>query len=85
MMTLDLSQLALVVGGTDAASFGRCGPGSGMQFLGDVRTAECATHDAQVRGNLANGDSTAMAHVKALPALPAAVGSWFRERLAGRQ
>jgi hypothetical protein len=80
-MIIDSSQLAFVVGGNDNSSFGRCGPGNGMQFLGNVYTPECATHDAQVRGNLANGDSRVMAHIKALPALPAAIGSYFRERL----
>lgn len=81
-MTIDPSQLAFVVGGNDN-SFGRCGPGSSWSWLGNVYTPQCATHDGQVRGNLANGDSRLMAHVKALPSLPAAVSSYVRARFGG--
>lgn len=93
--SLDLADLALVTGGAastatgasaaSAASassdFGRCGPGSSWSWLGNVYTPECAAHDAAVRGRLASGSSAFMAHAKSLPLLPAAVGSYVRERL----
>ena len=80
---MDLTQqdLELVRGGYSDADFGRCGPGSSWKFLGDVRTCECAAHDAAVRGALQNGSSQVMAQVKALPLLPAAIGSYVRARL----
>jgi hypothetical protein len=91
MQSIDLDHLAYVTGGaqtqnptTNDNSFGRCGPGSSWRFLGDVYTPECRAHDAAVRGNLANGDSHVMAHVRALPQLPAAIGSYVRARLTGR-
>ena len=62
-------------------AFGRCGPGTSWRWLGDVYTPECAAHDTAVRGALAQGSSHVMAHVKALPKLPAAVGSYVRARL----
>lgn len=77
------SQLASITGAASPSDFGRCGPGSSWGFLGDVRTSACASHDAAVRGNLAAGDSKVMAHAKALPLLPAAIGSYFKARLAG--
>jgi hypothetical protein len=90
-VSLDAADLALVTGGeakaTGAAGaqpssdFGRCGPGSSWKWLGNVYTPECAAHDAAVRGRLANGSSNFMAHAKSLPLLPAAVGSYVRERL----
>ena len=75
---LEDTDLARIVGGDD--SFGRCGPGSQWQWLGNVYTPECAAHDAAVRGQLAQGTSHVMAHLKALPLLPSAVGSYFRAR-----
>lgn len=73
--------LSYVVGGAGAdPSFGRCGPGAGMPYLGDVRTPACARHDALVDRYLAEGSSPAMAHLKAAPALPAAVGSYVGVR-----
>jgi hypothetical protein len=81
LAALDDADLALVAGGADDNSFGRCGPGSRWPWLGDVYTNECRAHDAAVRGRLANGSSKFMAHVKSLPLLPAAVGSYVRERL----
>ena len=83
MQTISITQLAQVMGGAEQSDFGRCGPGSSMQFLGNYYTPQCAAHDGAVRGNLANGDSQIMAHLKALPKLPAAVGSWFRARYGG--
>ena len=75
------ADLAAVSGGADPdASFGRCGPGDGMAWLGDVRTPECAQHDALVRQYRAEGSSKAMAHLRAAPALPAAVGSYIGAR-----
>ena len=71
-------QLEHVVGGADA--FGRCGPGEGMSWLGDVRTPECARHDALVDKYVADGSSKTMAHVRAAPALPAAIGSYVGVR-----
>jgi hypothetical protein len=79
MQTIDLAELATVTGGAD--DFGRCGPASGWKFLGDVRTAECAAHDGAVRGAQANGTSKIMAHIQALPLLPAAVGSYVKKQL----
>lgn len=79
---LDGDLLVLVRGGTDS-SFGRCGPNSAWPWLGDVRTRECAAHDAAVRGELARGTSPWLAHVKALPKLPAAVGSYVRAVVTG--
>ena len=90
---LDASELARIAGGaggngaatapgSDGSSdFGRCGPGSSWKWLGNVYTPECAAHDAAVRGRLANGSSNFGAHFKSLPLLPAAVGSYVRERL----
>lgn len=79
LATIDDADLALVGGGAD--DFGRCGPGSSWKWLGNVYTPACAAHDAAVRGRLANGESAFMAHAKSLPLLPAAVGSYVRERL----
>ena len=79
--------LARVAGGegtppatTSDPSFGRCGPGSSWKWLGNVYTPQCAAHDAAVRGELAQGTPPWKAHLKALPLLPAAVGSYFRAR-----
>lgn len=83
-MDLTLDELATVTGGYSDADFGRCGPGSSWKFLGDVRTCECAKHDAAVRGALQNGSSQLGAQLKALPLLPAAVGSYFRKRFTGK-
>jgi hypothetical protein len=79
-ISLAADDLARVAGGNDS-SFGRCGPGSSWRWLGDVYTPECRTHDAAVRGRIANGESRPMAHLKSLPQLPAAIGSYVRERL----
>jgi hypothetical protein len=51
-----------------------------MGFLGDVYTPQCAAHDTAVRNNEASGDNKVMAHLKALPLLPAAIGSYFGAR-----
>jgi len=78
-MTLTTVDLELVRGGAD--TFGRCGPGAAMQgLLGNIYTPECKAHDAAVRRELRRGTSYLGAQLKALPQLPAAVGSWFRER-----
>jgi hypothetical protein len=69
--------------GADDNAFGRCGPGTSWRWLGDVYTPECRAHDAAVRGALAQGSSHVMAHLKALPKLPAAIGSYVRARLGG--
>ena len=79
------ADLAQVAGG-DAPpainddSFGRCGPGSRWQWLGNVYTPECAAHDAAVRGELAKGTPRWLAHLKASPLLPSAIGSYFAAR-----
>ena len=71
----------MVAGATSSpADFGRCGPGAGWKFLGDVFTPECAAHDAAVRGAQAAGESKIMSHLKALPLLPAAIGSYVQAR-----
>jgi hypothetical protein len=75
------ADLAQVSGGNGDDAFGRCGPGAQWKLLGNVYTPQCAAHDAAVRGSLANGSSHVMAHVKALPLLPAAVGSYVQARL----
>lgn len=77
---IDDRTLAAVTGGAEPTAFGRCGPGEGMAWLGDVRTPECARHDALVGQYLAEGSSKAMAHLKASPALPAAIGSYVSVR-----
>lgn len=81
MIGLELTpdQLQHIAGGDDNA-FGRCGPGTRWQWLGNVYTPECRAHDAAVRGALENGSSRVGAHVRALPLLPAAIGSYVRER-----
>ncbi len=79
MQPIDHAMLAAVTGGAD--DFGRCGPASGWTFLGDIHTPACAAHDAAVRGAEANGTSKILAHLGALPLLPAAVGSWVKKKL----
>lgn len=61
-------------------ALGRAGPGRTWSWLGNYYTPEALAHDQAVRSNLAGGSSRVMAHVKALPLLPAAVGSYFRAR-----
>lgn len=78
-LPIDESELAQIVGGADA-SFGRCGPGAGLEFLGDVRTAACARHDGLIDHYQAEGSSAVVAHLKAAPALPAAIGSYVGVR-----
>jgi hypothetical protein len=79
--------LAAVVGGADPGynpadnGLGRAGPGQSWRWLGNYYTPEALAHDKAVRGNLAAGSSPVMAHTKALPLLPSAVGSYFRARL----
>lgn len=84
MSIVSCAELAAVVAGATtsatAADFGRCGPGSGWSFLGDVRTPQCEAHDAAVRGAQAGGESKIMSHLKALPLLPAAIGSYLQAR-----
>lgn len=79
MQHLPDHDLRAVTGGAD--DLGRCGPGSRWRFLGDVYTPECAAHDGAVRGALANGTPRLLAHLQALPLLPAAVGSYVKKRL----
>lgn len=83
LTTFEVVDLATVLGGAaaDDNAFGRCGPGTSWKWLGDVYTPQCRAHDAAVRGSIAEGSSHVMAHVKALPKLPAAVGSYVRARL----
>jgi hypothetical protein len=79
--------LAAVVGGADPGynpaddALGRAGPGRNWKWLGNYYTPEALAHDKAVRSNLAAGSNPVMAHAKALPLLPAAVGSYFRARL----
>lgn len=84
MLSIERTELAQIVAGATTSGtpedFGRCGPGTGMGFLGDVYTKECAAHDAAVRGAQANGESKVMSHIKALPLLPAAIGSYIGAR-----
>lgn len=76
---LDDAALQFVIGGASDPSLGRCGPGASWGFLGNVYTSQCLAHDTAVRGNIANGSSKLMAHVRALPLLPAAIGSYARK------
>ena len=79
-------RLAGVVGGADPGydpadnAFGRAGPGRSWSWLGNYYTPEALAHDKAVRASLAAGSSPVMAHAKALPILPAAIGSYFRAR-----
>ena len=82
VMQLHADQLADVVAGS-SSDFGRCGPGSAWPWLGNVYTPECAAHDALVRGAEAKGTPHWLAHLDALPALPAAVWSYARAKIAG--
>ena len=89
-VTLTPDQLDLVTGAETPAqnpggvAFGRCGPADRWRWLGDVYTSDCAAHDAAVRNALANGSSRFMAHVKALPLLPRAIGSYIGARWSGQ-
>jgi hypothetical protein len=86
---LDTALLNRVVGGQsgsdpgyrpDDNAFGRVGPGRHMAFLGNYYTPEALRHDQAVRDHLQAGSSLPMAHVRALPQLPAAAASYFRAR-----
>ena len=84
-VVLTADMLANVAGGADDPGYqpdndglGRAGPGLSWPWLGYHYTPEALAHDKAVRGNLAAGDGQFMAHVKALPKLPAAVWSWGR-------
>jgi len=79
-MELTTTMLDGVRGGQDA-SFGRCGPGASWGFLGNHYTPQCAAHDGAVRSGIASGQSKVEAHVRALPLLPAAIGSWVGAKL----
>jgi hypothetical protein len=84
VIVIEASDLATVVGGEATTdNLGRCGPGDDLQFLGDVRTPECLAHDLAVRDGDPNGTPTVWSHIKALPLLPAAVGSYFRGLIFG--
>lgn len=92
LVELHPDQLRSISGGEAAApsgqaapadngpAFGRCGPADRWRWLGDVYTPECRAHDAAVRGAISNGSSRVGAHVRALPLLPSAIGSYLRER-----
>lgn len=60
-------------------SYGRCGPGANWGFLGDVYTPECLAHDEAVRDAQHSGSSSVMSHIRALPLLPSAIGSYANE------
>jgi hypothetical protein len=91
MQSLDVRQLAHVRGGADVGqppdpsnpSFGRCGPGTDMKFLGNVYTPECTAHDQAVHDAQGKGAPYWLANVEALPKLPGAVYSYFRARITG--
>lgn len=86
LTAISLDHLDAVHGGADPGynpadnGLGRAGPGQSWKFLGNYYTPEALAHDNAVRNNLAGGSSHVMAHVKALPLLPSAVGSYFRAR-----
>lgn len=79
--------LVTVAGGADPGynpaddALGRAGPGRSWRWLGNYYTPESLAHDKAVRKSLAAGSSPVMAHAKALPLLPAAIGSYVRARL----
>lgn len=83
---LPVDLLATVCGAADPGykpaddALGRAGPGTSWKWLGNYYTPEALAHDQSVRTSLSSGSSHVMAHVKALPLLPAAVGSYFRAR-----
>ena len=83
---LSAEAMAKVAGGADPGynpadnALGRVGPGRGMRALGNYYTPEALAHDRAVRSGIAGGSSRVMAHARALPKLPAAVGSYFRAR-----
>lgn len=91
MQSLDIEHLAGVTGGVDIGtppdpnnpSFGRCGPGTGMSFLGNVYTPECQAHDQAVKDVQDKGGSYWAGQVAALPKLPAAIWSYARARVTG--
>jgi hypothetical protein len=78
--------LARVAGGADPGynpadnALGRAGPGRSWSWLGNYYTPEALAHDKAVRAGIDAGSSHTMAHVKAVPLLPKAVGSYFRAR-----
>jgi len=78
--------LAIACGGADPGynpadnALGRVGPGTSWKWLGNYYTPEALAHDKAVRGAIARGDNKVLAHVEALPQLPAAIGSYFRAR-----
>lgn len=78
--------LLAVSGGADPGynpadqALGRAGPGTSWKWLGNYYTPESLAHDKAVRASEASGSSAFMSHAKALPLLPAAVGSYFRAR-----
>jgi hypothetical protein len=85
MTKLTPDQLYRVMGAeavlAPVSTIGRCGPSDAWSFLGDIRTQECVDHDMAVRRELTKGSSALVAHAKALPGLPAAIGSYVRARL----
>jgi hypothetical protein len=85
---IDPAVLASVIGGAatdaDTAALGRCGPGSRWPILGNIYTPACLAHDRSVRGAEQRGVPKLLAHLQALPLLPAAIGSWVKAKVAGR-
>ena len=82
-------QLTSVHGGQEQGSqqipaLGRCGPADRWRFLGDIYTPECLAHDRAVRQNLDAGSNTFMAHLRALPKLGPAIGSYIAARWRGQ-
>jgi hypothetical protein len=82
--SLSADALSLVSGGADPGykpednALGRVGPGRSMSFLGNYYTPEALAHDRAVR----DGGGGVMAHVRALPLLPAAATSYLRARFS---
>ena len=85
--TVSADALSFVFGGADPGynpaddALGRVGPGRGKKFLGNYYTPEALAHDRAVRDGIKSGQSAFMSHLKALPLLPAAAGSYVRARL----
>lgn len=83
---IDEALLRAVAGGADPGyapadnARGRVGPGRSMRFLGNYYTPEALAHDNAVRDAKAAGSNGFMAHLRALPKLPAAVASYARAR-----
>jgi hypothetical protein len=84
VIVLERDSLVDVIGAADNPDPGRCGPGDQWQWMGDIHTKECLIHDQTIKGYEDQGDPTWLAHIKALPALPGAITSYFGALIFGQ-